>query len=56
MLDIIQGLYKGTDMFNKQDGIGIHTILKTFEYQYYKKLKGIATIQCMLNHSYSRIT
>jgi integrase len=38
------------------DGIGTHTMRKTFGYWYYKQTKDVAKLQIILNHSHPRIT
>lgn len=43
-------------MVDMPDGIGTHTMRKTFGYWYYKQTKDIATLQMILNHSHPEIT
>lgn len=43
-------------MCDIEDGIGTHTMRKTFGYWYYKQSKDIATLQSILNHSHPEIT
>lgn len=38
------------------DGIGSHTMRKTFGYQYYERTKDIATLQMLFNHSSQNVT
>jgi integrase len=49
-------LNKASDMVDMSDGIGTHTMRKTFGYWYYKQTKDIATLQTILNHSHPEIT
>lgn len=49
-------LNKASDMVDIPDGIGTHTMRKTFGYWYYKQTKDIATLQIILNHSHPEIT
>ncbi len=39
-----------------EDGIGTHTMRKTFGYHYYKKTKDVATLMQIFNHSHASIT
>lgn len=49
-------LNKAAKMVDIEDGIGTHTMRKTFGYWYYKQTKDIATLQEILNHSHPKIT
>ena len=49
-------LNKAADMADIPEGIGTHTMRKTFGYWYYKQTKDIATLQTILNHSHPEIT
>jgi integrase len=49
-------LNKAADMCDIDEGIGTHTMRKTFGYWYYKQSKDIATLQRILNHSHPEIT
>ena len=49
-------LNKASEMVDMPDGIGTHTMRKTFGYWYYKQTKDIATLQTILNHSHPEIT
>ncbi|MEC2267411.1 site-specific integrase [Bacillus subtilis] len=49
-------LNKASNMVDIPDGIGTHTMRKTFGYWYYKQTKDIATLQIILNHSRPEIT
>jgi len=49
-------LNKAADMVDIKDGIGTHTMRKTFGYWHYKQFKDIAELQMILNHSHPRIT
>lgn len=49
-------LNKASEMTDMPDGIGTHTMRKTFGYWYYKQTKDIATLQTILNHSHPEIT
>jgi integrase len=49
-------LNKASDMVDMPDGIGTHTMRKTFGYWYYKQTKDVAKLQSILNHSHPEIT
>lgn len=49
-------LNKAAEMVDIPDGIGTHTMRKTFGYWFYKQTKDIATLQMILNHSHPEIT
>jgi integrase len=49
-------LNKAAVMCDISEGIGTHTMRKTFGYWYYKRSKDIATLQRILNHSHPEIT
>ncbi|WHY66840.1 tyrosine-type recombinase/integrase [Neobacillus sp. SuZ13] len=49
-------LNKAAKMVDIEDGIGTHTMRKTFGYWYYKQTKDVAKLQMMLNHSHPKIT
>jgi integrase len=49
-------LNKAGEMVDMPDGIGTHTMRKTFGYWYYKQTKDIATLQKILNHTHPEIT
>jgi integrase len=49
-------LNKAAEMVDMPDGIGTHTMRKTFGYWFYKKTKDIAQLQTILNHSTPEIT
>ncbi|MGZ0879029.1 site-specific integrase [Priestia megaterium] len=49
-------LNKAADMVDIPDGIGTHTMRKTFGYWYYKQTKDVAALQNILNHSHPSIT
>lgn len=49
-------LNKAAEMVDIVEGIGTHTMRKTFGYWFYKKTKDIATLQAILNHSHPAIT
>lgn len=49
-------LNKAGDMVDIPDGIGTHTMRKTFGYWYYKQTKDLSTLQEILNHSTPKIT
>jgi integrase len=49
-------LNKAAEMCDIPEGIGTHTMRKTFGYWYYKQSKDIATLQRILNHSHPEIT
>lgn len=43
-------------MVDRKDGIGTHTMRKTFGYWHYKQFRDVAELQKILNHSYPEIT
>ena len=43
-------------MVDMPDGIGTHTMRKTFGYWFYKQTKDVAKLQSLLNHSPPEIT
>lgn len=49
-------LNKAARMVDINDGIGTHTMRKTFGYWYYKETRDIASLQMILNHSHPVIT
>jgi len=49
-------LNKASDMVDMPDGIGTHTMRKTFGYWFYKNTKDVAKLQMILNHSHPQIT
>lgn len=49
-------LVKAGKMVDMEDGIGTHTMRKTFGYWFYKQTKDIAKLQEILNHSKPEIT
>jgi integrase len=49
-------LNKAAEMCDIDEGIGTHSMRKTFGYWYYKRSKDIATLQRILNHSHPEIT
>ncbi|MGG3233963.1 tyrosine-type recombinase/integrase [Priestia flexa] len=49
-------LNKAAEMVDIPDGIGTHTMRKTFGYWYYKQTKDVAALQNILNHSHPSIT
>lgn len=49
-------LKKAAEMVDMVDGIGTHTLRKTFGYWHYKQFKDIAELQNILNHSHPQIT
>lgn len=49
-------LNKVARMGDIDDGIGIHTVRKTFGYWFYKQTKDVAKLQNILNHSHPQIT
>lgn len=49
-------LNKAADMVDITDGIGTHTMRKTFGYWHYKQFKDVAELQLILNHSHPQIT
>ncbi|MEH7037184.1 site-specific integrase [Bacillus pseudomycoides] len=49
-------LNKASQMVDMIDGIGTHTMRKTFGYWYYKRTMNVAKLQMILNHSHPQIT
>ena len=49
-------LNKASEMVDMSDGIGTHTMRKTFGYWHYKQFKDVAELQKILNHSHPEIT
>ncbi|TAA65580.1 site-specific integrase, partial [Planomicrobium okeanokoites] len=49
-------LNKAAQMVDMPDGIGTHTLRKTFGYWHYKQFKDIAELQNILNHAHPQIT
>ncbi len=49
-------LNKAADMVDITDGIGTHTLRKTFGYWHYKQFKDIAELQLLLNHAHPEVT
>jgi integrase len=49
-------LNKASSMVDIEDGIGTHTMRKTFGYWFYKQSKDVAKLQMILNHSHPEIT
>ncbi|MED1284411.1 tyrosine-type recombinase/integrase [Bacillus mycoides] len=49
-------LNKAAEMGDITEGIGTHTMRKTFGYWFYKQTKDVAKLQAILNHSHPQIT
>ncbi|MGN7313545.1 site-specific integrase [Alkalicoccobacillus gibsonii] len=49
-------LKKAGDMADIPDGIGTHTMRKTFGYWHYKQFKDVAELQMIFNHSHPKVT
>lgn len=49
-------LNKAARMIDIPDGIGTHTMRKTFGYWHYKQFRDIAELQMILNHSHPEVT
>ena len=49
-------LNKAAQMVDMPDGIGTHTLRKTFGYWHYKQFRDIAELQNILNHAHPQIT
>ncbi len=49
-------LREAADIFGINDGIGTHTLRKTFGYHYYQKTKDIAMLMELFNHSHEEVT
>ncbi|RNF38268.1 tyrosine-type recombinase/integrase [Planococcus salinus] len=55
-IQVYRQLNKAAYMVDINEGIGTHTMRKTFGYWYYKGTKDIASLQMILNHSHPEIT
>lgn len=49
-------LSKAAEMADMAEGIGTHTMRKTFGYWHYKQFKDVAQLQMILNHAHPEIT
>ncbi|MFJ8240807.1 tyrosine-type recombinase/integrase [Bacillus tropicus] len=49
-------LNKASEMADITEGVGTHTMRKTFGYWFYKQYKDVAKLQAILNHSHPQIT
>ncbi|WP_078395893.1 tyrosine-type recombinase/integrase [Shouchella patagoniensis] len=49
-------IQKAADMADIPEGIGTHTMRKTFGYWHYKQFKDVAELQMILNHTHPKIT
>jgi integrase len=49
-------LNKAAEMMDIEEGIGTHTLRKTFGYWHYKQFRDVAELQKILNHSHPEIT
>jgi integrase len=49
-------LNKAARIIDISDGIGTHTMRKTFGYWHYKQFKDVAALQMILNHSHPKVT
>jgi integrase len=49
-------LNKAAEMAEIPEGIGTHTMRKTFGYWHYKQFKDVAQLQMILNHAHPEIT
>lgn len=49
-------LNKAADMADINEGVGTHTMRKTFGYWHYKQFKDVAELQMILNHSHPKVT
>ena len=49
-------LNKAAERIEIYEGIGTHTLRKTFGYWHYKQFRDVAELQNMLNHSHPQIT
>lgn len=49
-------LNKASAMIDITEGIGTHTMRKTFGYWHYKQFKDVAELQKILNHSHPEVT
>ncbi|MFJ5772554.1 tyrosine-type recombinase/integrase [Psychrobacillus sp. NPDC093180] len=55
-IQVYRQFNKAADMVDITDGIGTHTMRKTFGYWHYRQFKDIAELQTILNHSHPQIT
>lgn len=53
---LTEQLNKAAEMVDIEDGIGSHTMRKTFGYWHYKQFRDVAELQKILNHSHPEIT
>jgi integrase len=51
-----RSLNKAGNMVDIEEGIGTHTMRKTFGYWFYKQTKDVARLQEILNHTHPNIT
>lgn len=49
-------LNRAAEMADLNEGIGTHTMRKTFGYWHYKQFRDVAQLQTILNHSHPNIT
>ncbi|AQQ55625.1 tyrosine-type recombinase/integrase [Planococcus lenghuensis] len=49
-------LNKAAEMVDIPDGIGTHTLRKTFGYWHYKQFRDVAELQTILNHTHPEVT
>ena len=49
-------LNKASEMIDITEGIGTHTMRKTFGYWYYKQTKDVVKLQLIFNHAHPNIT
>jgi integrase len=49
-------LNKASEMVDITEGVGTHTMRKTFGYWHYKQFKDVAELQQILNHSHPEVT
>lgn len=49
-------LIKAGDMADISEGIGTHTMRKTFGYWHYKQFKDVAELQMIFNHAHPKVT
>lgn len=55
-IQIYRQLNKAAKMVDIPEGIGTHTMRKTFGYWHYKQFKDIAELQKILNHTHPEVT
>lgn len=55
-VQVYRQLVKAGDMVDIPEGIGTHTMRKTFGYWHYKQFKDVAELQMIFNHAHPKVT